>query len=164
MRHLSDKAFNAISGSTDSEFLFAFFLDTHRDLVKGEDKGDAEGEELLAHALRKTILEVERLKQDAGVMEPSFLNLAVTDGATAVVSRYVSPDESGEAEANTLYVHAGGSCECTHRELHIMKNGGPRKSVITASEPLTKKDEWMEVPSANMLVISQDLHIELKPI
>jgi len=27
---------------------------------------------------------------------------------------------------------------------------------------LTENDEWMEVPSNNLLIISKDLHIELK--
>jgi len=164
MRHLSDKSFNAISGSTDSEFLFALFLDFYRDSVKGEDKGETEGTALLARALRATILEVERLKEEAGVREASFLNLAVTDGQAAVISRYVSLGESGEEEARTLYVRAGGRCECKDRHLHIIKTGGPRKAVITASEPLTEKDEWMEIPANNMLVISEDLHIEIIPV
>ncbi len=158
MRHLSDRAFDAISGSTDSEFLFALFLDSYRDILKGE-AADSDNAGFLAQALQQTISEVERLKEEAGVTEPSFLNLAVTDGASAVISRYVS---RGEEEANTLYVHAGGSCECTHRHLHIMKTTGPRKAVVTASEPLTENDEWMEVPSNNLLIISKDLHIELK--
>jgi len=165
MRHLSDKAFNAISGSTDSEFLFALFLDSYRDIVKGEDADGGErpdhGSELLADALQQTISKVERFKEEAGVTEPSFLNLAVTDGVSAVISRYVS---TGAEVANTLYVHAGGSCECSHRHLHIMESTGPRKAVITASEPLTENDEWMEVPTDNMLVISEDLHIELKAL
>jgi predicted glutamine amidotransferase len=45
-----------------------------------------------------------------------------------------------------------------------MKSTGERKAVITASEPLTENDEWMEVPTDNMLVISEDLHIELKTL
>jgi len=158
MGRLSDKAFNAISGSTDSEFLFALFLDSYRDILRQDETGEAER---IACALRKTISEVERLKEEAGVTEPSFLNLAVTDGASAVISRYVSP---GEAEANTLYVHAGGSCECEHRHLHIIKARGSRKAVIVASEPLTEKRQWMETPGGNMLVISKDLHIDLMPL
>ncbi len=158
MSRLSDRAFNAVSGSTDSEFLFALFLDSYASLSKSE--GD-ESAQLLGDALKKTILEVERLKEEAGVREPSFLNLAVTDGRAAVISRYVS---RGGGEANTLYVHAGGSCECTHRHLHLIKTGGPRSAVIAASEPLTDEDAWMKVPEENMLVISEDLHIELRAI
>jgi len=158
MGRLSDRAFAAISGSTDSEFLFALFLDSYRDLAVEEDTEDTER---IAEALRTMILKVERLKEEAGVREPSFLNLAVTDGASAVISRYVSP---GEAEANTLYVHAGGSCECTHRQLHLIKAKGRRKAVIVASEPLTEKKQWMEVPGKNLLVINKDLHIDLTPI
>lgn len=158
MKTLSDRAFNAVSGSTDSEFLFALFLDFYREIEKREERED---ETLLAEALKETILEVERQKKEAGVGEPSFLNLAVTDGRAAVISRYVS---KGGDEAPTLYVHAGGSCECRHRQLHLIKTGGPRRAVIAASEPLTDEEAWMEVPGDNMLVICGDLHIELIPI
>ncbi|MFQ5480534.1 MAG: class II glutamine amidotransferase [Thermodesulfobacteriota bacterium] len=162
MRSLSDRAFNAVSGSTDSEFLFALFLDFFESYKKdaGEAGGESE-EDILSAALMATILEVERLKEEAGVTEPSFLNLVVSDGTSAVISRYVSP---GGGEANTLYVHAGGRCECSHRHLHLIKTGGPRSAVIAASEPLTDEEVWMKVPSDNVLVISDDLHIELRPI
>ncbi len=158
MSRLSDRAFNAIAGSTDSEFLFALFLDIYSGVVD-EEGGD--GNAAMCRALGETIREVERLKFEAGVPEPSFLNLAVTDGMRAVISRYVSGTEHC---ANTLYVHAGGTCECSRKKLHLVKTGGSRKAVITASEPLTEEDDWMEVPPDNMLVISDDLHIELVPI
>jgi len=158
MDRLSDRAYSAIAGSTDSEFLFALFLDLYTKVV--DDEGE-EGDSAICRALGETIREVERLKYEAGVAEPSFLNLAVTDGMRAAISRYVSGTEEN---ANTLYVHAGGTCECTRNRLHLVQNGGPRKAVIVASEPLTEEDEWMEVPGDNTLVISEDLHIELAPI
>ncbi len=162
MKSLSDRAFNAVEGSTDSEFLFGLFLDFFEYYKNNaEAHGDESEEDMLSAALMATISEVERLKEEAGVTEPSLLNLAVTNGHTAVISRYVS---EGGGKANTLYLHAGGRCECTFRHLHLIKTGGPRSAVIVASEPLTDEDTWMKVPDDNVLIISEDLHIELRPI
>ncbi len=158
MERLSDRAYDSIAGSTDSEFLFALFLDLYRDIMK---EGMLQGEDAMARALEETIRESEEMKRSTGEAEPSFLNLAVTDGGSAVVSRYVS--DAGE-EANTLYVHAGGSCECTRKRLHMLKDSGPRQAVIIASEPLTNEDDWMEVPVNNLLVVSRDLHVDLRSL
>jgi len=148
---LSDSAFNAISGSTDSEYLFALFLDNFNRL-----NGANDGSAAMAEALAASINEVEQLKKEAGVEEPSTLNLAVTDGRGAAVSRYIS---RGDERANSLYLHRGAEYTCrTGRCLMEAADRG-RGAVLIASEPLSEDEGWRAVPPNSMVITGSDLQV-----
>ncbi len=152
---LSDTAFHAISGSTDSEHLFALFLDHFKRISRGGNRMDE-----MAAALTATIREVEELTNDAGIEQPSRLNLAVTDGSSVVASRHISADSD---EANSLYVHAGTSFVCKDGHYQMVE---PEKgnAVLVASEPLSGHKDWTKVPPNTMVLVHRDLKAEMRPL
>src|SRR5687768_13639743 len=96
---LGEPAFRSIHGSTDSEHLFALFLDElHR------SDGSTTGLELMARCLERAIDRALDLVAQHAPGEPSYLNLVVTDGQSAVACRYVTGDP---ADAESLYVARG---------------------------------------------------------
>jgi predicted glutamine amidotransferase len=156
VNRLSDRAYHSIAGSTDSEHIFALFIDHHSRLQKGCEPGIA-----LSDALTATIGEIEELREEAGITEPALLNLAVSDGHAAAVSRYIT---KGFANANSLYVHAGGSCICSGGRLRLTSPEDQIRAVIIASEPLTEENTWTSVETGTVLVVDPDLDVHIVPI
>ena len=153
LRRLSDESFQTISGSTDSEFIFALFLDHYKQVNDKKSKSEA-----MVAALTTTISEVEELKVKSGVDEPSLLNLAVTDGKCAAVSRYIS---SNPEKANTLYVNYGCCYVCTDGICHMIKPEKESGGVIVASEPLSKDKGWKKVAPNSIVVVHENLRVEM---
>ena len=159
MARLSDETYNAISGSTDSEYLFALFMDYYNDI-----DDSLERVERMARALSSAIKEIELITEKAGITEPSYMNLAVTDGTSAVATRHVSLSDDAEGrDANTLYVHTGASFECRagHLEEANVKKG---HAVVIASEPLTKDDGWQRVSPNTMVLVTKELEVETREL
>lgn len=153
---LSDDVYHWIQGSTDSELVFAIFLDHY------ERSTTENSLERIIDALTRTIARVEAVRQDEGVKEPSSLNLAVTDGKCAVVSRYISREPD---KANSLYVHSGSRYECEGgicRMTPALDEGN--LAVIVASEPLSDDPGWQPIAPNHFTVIHEDLHVEQRPI
>ena len=159
MARLSDKAYNTINGSTDSEYLFALFLDYYYDL---DEK--LERVERMARALSASIKEIDHITEKAGITAPNYMNLAVTDGESAVATRHVSQsgDEEGQ-DANTLYVHTDGGFECNegHLEETSAKKG---HAVVIASEPLTENPGWQRVAPNTMVLVTKGLKVETRDL
>jgi len=153
---LSDEAFQSISGSTDSECVFALFADHYRRVGKGQSRTEA-----MVTALTGAIVDVEELTREAGVEEPSLLNLAVTDGTCAVISRYIS---GGSQKANSLYVHSGSRYLCTDGLCRMVEPGSRNKAVIVASEPLSQDKGWKRVQPNSLVVVHQDLRLDMRTV
>ena len=154
-KRLSDEAYSVITGSTDSEHIFALFLDHYNRI-----SSDRPRVEEMAEALTATIKEVEEIVLTAGVKLPSFMNLAVTDGSSAVVSRHVS---GTEAKANSLYVHAGTSFVCTDGHYRMVE---PDKgsAVLVASEPLSDDSDWTKVEPNSLVLVDRNLKVHMRPL
>jgi ergothioneine biosynthesis protein EgtC len=137
-----DDAFSNVFGSTDSEHVFALFID---ELVRLSDPDPASrmGAALVA-AIRRTVDLVDRF----GGGEASYLNLAVADGRAAAAVRFTS-DPEGEPES--LYWLAG-----TLEDLVGTRGGSPDKVACVSSERLTASERWREVPPNHLLVIGED--------
>lgn len=155
LESLSDAAFDAILGSTDSEHLFAVMMD-HLDRIDGKGDPLAGMEEAIRVAIDRT----EELRREAGVDDPSLLNLALCDGRRAVASRFVS---DGPKPANTLYVHFGGHYQCDGGICRMVADGG-RGAVIVASEPLSEDPGWEAIPPNHLVTIDQELAVAVKAI
>lgn len=105
--HVRDKYFLYVQGSTDSEWMFALFLDCLEN--KGCDPSCPTGNfspVMLREALLDVITYIKDWTKEAGVPvnEPSLLNIAITDGNSVVVSRYVT---SKTEEAASLHFSSG---------------------------------------------------------
>ncbi len=156
LAELSDAAFSAVQGNTDSEHLFGLFLDRVHEAPAGQSSL-----ERMDAALCGAIERVEALREASGATDHSLLNLVVTDGRSAVVTRYVSP---GCDKANSLYVHAGRRYEC---EGGVCRMSEPDSegdhAVIAASEPLSEDPGWERVPVNHRVRIHPSLHTEILP-
>lgn len=151
---LSDEAYHWIHGTTDSEHLFALFRDhvTRRD---GEDKLEA-----MATALSATICDVVRMTHEVGATRRSLLNLAVSDGARAVVSRYATDDSGGPS----LYVRRGARYVCQDDICRMIDDGEERPAVIVSSEPLSEEIGWTEVPPNHLVLVDATRGVEMRPV
>jgi len=153
LQSLSDEAFRAIHGTTDSELMFAMFLDHHKRLEAPEAAG------AMALALEATIQQVVKAAEAAGVVEPSYLNLAVADGRRAVVSRFTS---GAPAEAASLYVHEGKQYVCEEGLCRMVSPDVGRGAVLVCSEPLSQDEGWERVPPNQMVVVGDDRSVSLR--
>ncbi len=152
---LSDEAFAAIEGSTDSEHIFAILLDKLAAQVPSKQR-----EERLARALEATIESVERLRLEVAPERPAFLNLVACDGECAVVTRYSSHD----AAANSLYFSVGQMYVCDEGLCRMQDRGTAPTAVIIASEPLDESDCWRPVEPGHLVVVTPDLKVSMRAI
>ena len=151
---LTDEAYHAIEGTTDSEHVFAVLTDL---LENGAARA---GAERLAAALVGAIDRVEGLRTESGIEEMSFLNLAVTDGECAAASRYVS---DGSDAALSLYV-VTGHLKVERGEAVVVPEGQGEPAAIVASEPLGDRDRWRRVPPNHLVLIDAKRTVEVRPI
>ena len=152
-RRLSRKAFSRLRGSTDSELLFALFLDLWEETGASREPLD------LAEALRKTLQLITESLEGLGVHEPSNLNIAVTDGQTMVASRYSS---IAGAKPASLYL-AGRICVVSEEGSVTFEEDESSKSVVVASEPLSRDPVWREVPAGHIVVVPPSGDFEWTP-
>lgn len=148
---LGDEAFHAIAGTTDSEHVFALFLDR---LLRSEAVGS---EEAVPAALAGAVEDVLALCERAGVVRPSHLNLAVSDGEGAAVCRF-----SNGGSPPSLHLHAGGSYHCEDGACLMKEAVEGERSVIVASEALSADPGWVDVPPGAMVVVRSDRSAEIR--
>jgi len=158
MQQLTDETHATIQGTTDSEYLFARF----RDHFATSDHSD--DTQRMAAALTDTILETARLtaETETGDMPShhSSLNLAVTDGISAVVSRF----SSGDTDSPSLYTTIGTHCVCENGMCRMAACGDCQSAVLVASEPLNDDAGWNRVSHNQLLLIHPDASVETRPI
>jgi predicted glutamine amidotransferase len=151
---LSEEAYAAIQGTTDSELAFALFLDAY-----ARARADDATERMIA-ALTETVAKIEWTADDAGVTEASTLNFAVTDGRRAVVMRYATPPKMPAS----LWGSHGHRFVCEGDVCRMRDPGKEGAATIVCSEPLSLDGDWQKIPAQNMVVIRGGGHAELLPI
>lgn len=145
LARLSDEAFAWIKGSTDSEHIFALFIDHF--LAEPES---VQGVARLESALRATLSTLSELRRELPDPTDAYLNLAVTDGRNAVVSRVASQGHDPES----LYVIGGRQYDCVDGV--CMMRPGSSNAVLIASEPLSTDDGWTKVSTNHLVTIAAD--------
>ena len=153
-RELSDTAYAQIAGSTDSEHIFALLQD-QLDLDHAIHDTTA-----LAAALGDAIAAVSHRIKVSAIEDDSHLNLAITDGQRAVVTRHVAPGH----EANSLFVHRGARYRCEDGLCRMDAPNEPGGAVLVASEPLSDDPGWEAVPVNHLVRIETDRHVTIEPI
>lgn len=172
---LTDRAFALIRGSTDTEHLFALFVD---ELIRAgwlddgsgpgrrgfgtttarEDRGralppeDAEPS-LLARCLNRAVFRVVALARAYGDGAPSWLNVALSDGERSTVSRFT---DAVSRPAESLYWIADGLYRPAAAGLPGRRRYERAGSVVVASERLTDAPGWREVPPNHLLDLAHD--------
>lgn len=153
---LSDELYNWIKGQTDSEHLFALFIDNLNRLKKTKEISA----ELIAKALRETVLMVEEIKKEANVTESSYLNLVIGDGERMVGLRYVS---DLNIKPLSLYYSEGLRYECKGGLCKMLPAKAENQSTLIVSEKLSNElNDWSPVPANNFVLVYKDLSIKLE--
>ena len=143
---LSDDAFALVNGSTDTEHLFALFVD---ELLKN---GGTHPGEQLAECLNRAVWRVMDLVNQHGGGAASFLNLAVSDGDRAAVCRFTN---STERAAESLYYIPDLLYEPAFAG-HGRRAKERSRAVVISSERLTEDEGWQAVPSNHMVGVDRD--------
>jgi glutamine amidotransferase len=151
---LSDTAFGAIKGSTDSEHLFGLFLD------EIEKRGEGEGAPRLADALLAAVQRAAALSRESGRNEHSYLNIAVADGKSAVALRWTSDDP---AHASSLYLHTGRRYACKDGVCAMIQPEAGQGAVIVSSERLSDDPGWQVINPNHALLIHEDSTVDFRP-
>ncbi len=152
---LSETSYNLIEGTTDSEFLFAYFLDRWNDLEKVTDAS-----ERLAQAMIRTIEELVAFCKAHHATELSYLNMAVCDGNHAVISRYTT-DELRFAES--LHIHTGKVYHVENGVCRLTKPKDGSGAVIVSSERLSDDFGWETIPANHLVVVRNDRSVQIRP-
>ena len=156
IRHLlDDDIYHWIQGETDSEHLFALFLQ----LSKGKDLTALE---VVAELLQEAFAIIHQLVEQFSTGGTSFYNVCLTDGRRVLATRYCSnPDIISE----TLYYSCASWFVGENGHARMQKANGGRGSVLVASEKLTNVDaDWQDVPDNHFLMVDADLHIKLRAL
>ncbi len=124
MASLSDTSFNMIKGNTDSEHLFALFMDQ----VKHQPISDS-GQ--LLEALTRTIISINSIRNESGCESEAHMNFALSNGVCSLFTRL---SMNSEMAPPTLHYQQ------KHEEL------------IVASEPLTDAGDWQQVNNGEVLI------------
>ena len=151
---LSDRAFHALHGTTDSEHFFGLLMDSVREL-------DVHDVETLAEAVQRTLRRVLALAADHGVTDPTYFNAVITDGERAVACRFTT---DAPEHADSLYVASGRAYACVDGACTILHAGADRGAVLVSSERLSDDEGWMSVPVNHMVLVAADLSARVMPM
>jgi len=152
---LTDEAFDVVKGSTDTEHLFAVFVDELVRNGRPVDSGaptDGAGARELADRLVAAMRRVLALAHAEGSGASSFLNVAVSDGRHAAVSRFTDDTTEG---AETLYYLHGELYEPTGRSFPERRRGDEGEAVVVSSERLTDDPRWQAVLPGTVLALDR---------
>ncbi len=158
---LSEEAFGMIQGSTDSEVLFGLFLDAYAATpVRNYPNGGPDVADRIARALETALQTLLAECDRAGIEEPCFLNVAVTDGERGVASRYAS--RAGQPAS--LYWHQGKRYVCEGGICRMLEADAAHGAVLVCSEPLSEDPGWDPVPEGHLVVVRRNRSVELRPL
>lgn len=138
---LEDDIYNWIKGTTDSELIFALFLQLSK---QKKIKNSQDIHTVLLEALTLITNLVKKNHQKA----VCYFNICITNGKHLVAFRYCT---SSQAKPETMYF-------CRNKN-------SPSDCVIIASEKLsTKEIEWKIIPRNHSLLIESDFKLSLKEL
>jgi len=124
MASLSDYSFNMIKGNTDTEHLFALFMD------EVEHKHVSDSGKLLA-ALTRTIVRINHIRKESGCDSEAHMNFALSNGVCSLYTR--------------LGMHSKGPPPTLHYQ-------HKHEGLIVASEPLSDDGDWQQVNNGEVLI------------
>jgi glutamine amidotransferase len=157
--HIKPEIARHIEGTTDSEWVYALLLSQLPDPTAPSTPQQLEG------ATEAALGIVREVRDRHGIDMESEMNLVVADGRTIVATRFTydhgwySDEETYYSkrrryEFTSLWSTAGSEFVRKEGEW-IMRNDDRLRSVIVASEPITKDSStWLEVPEYAMLTAS----------
>lgn len=157
LESLSDAAFEAIRGTTDSEHFFAVLCDE----LAAQQCGGSSSRGMAA-ALRRAVGRILGLIGQHAPGEHVYLNCVVTDGRVAVACRFTTDDP---ANADSLYTNRGRRYVCEGGVCRMLDPGEQNGSaVMISSEPLSGDSGWETVPVNHLVRLEADLTMATEPL
>jgi glutamine amidotransferase len=158
MNELSEEMFNWIQGQTDTEHLFALFLNELNKRLENE----ALTADLMADAMQSMINTLERIIKEQGIEESAYLNMVVTDGERMVGLRYTSHKTD---EPLSLCYSEGSRYECIDGVCHMIPSEGENRSMMIVSEKLTEfGEDWRPIPTNTMIMFYKDFSVNFRKV
>jgi len=152
---LSDELYNWIKGQTDSEHIFAYLLNY---LFNNHKTVNTDS---VADAFDHTFQHINKLTAEAGISEPAYLNMVVTNGLFIVATRYVSDPKE---DALTLYHSEGARFVVENGEGRLEAPEDDDHAVLVVSEKLTDGSEWTLIPRNHLVMVEQNLNVRVRAI
>lgn len=133
-----DAQLGQIRGSTDTEFALTLFLSnlgapTDQDLSLDQ----------LASAMEQTIRQIVGWHHEAEDRRPLELNFCVTTGRQLVATRF-----------------GVGDISCPTLHWRIVDERSEQRSILVASEPLSRRDGWQAVAEGRLLEVNSVLEVQ----
>lgn len=154
-RLLDDDIYDWIKGETDSEHLFALFLQ----LAKNRDLSQLS---VVADVLEETFKTVETLLRQHQKQGASHYNICLTDGKRLIATRYCTEKN---IRPETLHYAMGSRFVAKNKNHHMLQEQEKRNCVLISSERLTNtKSEWQTVPAHHMMLVDHDLTVEFREL
>jgi glutamine amidotransferase len=144
LESVRDEAFDNVYGSTDSEHLFALVIDEF------ERASELQGAQRLAAALNRALWRVVDLAERHSAGEPSYLNVALTDGEHAAAARFSTDRENGP---ESLYYYRGRNPLPAMGRTNDDRLTEP--VLFVSSERLSGDPGWESIPPDHMVVASR---------
>ena len=158
---LSSNYYEWITGATDSEHIFALYMQIVSDNSNGQD-GETLSLEFLADCFDKTFSAIELLKEKRGLDTVSVYNMVITDGSRMIATRFSTDPDN---ESRTLYFTKGKKYVCEGNVCKMLPDNGRASSMLVVSEKLDEfVEEWVPVPDNHILMIDKDLSYKSREI
>lgn len=152
---LSDELYNWIKGQTDSEHIFAYFINY---LQNNHQKITSDS---VADSLENTYRFLTSIMLEVGIKEAAFLNMVVTDGEFMVGTRYVS---DATEEALTLYHSEGNRYVVEDGVTRLEAPEDDDHAVLIVSEKLTDGKEWTLIPKNYLVMVEANQNVRIRPM
>jgi glutamine amidotransferase len=156
LRYLKPEIARRITGSTDTEWVYALLLS------RLADPTQLQSLRKIVDAVAETLRILRKVRFDRGINHSSPMNLFVGDGVNLVATRFTFDFGCVEGEVRppnlnyaSLWYTVGRSYGHHDGEWKMIGGVDEPDSIIVASEPLTKDiSTWVEAPEYSLLAIS----------
>ena len=123
--------------------------------LSNEQMGEDLPLDFLAECFKQTFIEIEVLKNERGLEDPSVHNMVITDGTRLIATRYSTQPEN---DSRTLYFAKGKKYVCHGNQCHMIAQDGKPGSILVVSEKLDEfVEEWIPIPDNHALLVEKDL-------
>ena len=155
---LDDDLYQWIQGETDSEHIFALFLQ----LAKGRDLSKLT---IVADVLENTFRTIIELMHQFNKSSVSMFNVCLTDGYRLLVSRYTNRKN---ALPETMHYSLGNRFvkSKTQKHRHMLNNCHQQnRCIVVSSEKLTRfNTEWQDLLPNHLLMCDDNFDTHLRPL
>ena len=161
INRLEEGLFQWIQGQTDTQYIFALFMTIAGELK--EKKGANLSFDDLLNCLAQTFAEIEEMKAEAKIEDPSLYNLVFTNGKALLATRYSTRPKM---DTRTLYIASHAECYVSDSGLMAFKPLPKNENaVLISSEALSDEPGlWKEVPENHCIFVEEDLSVDIRPM